>query len=118
MVEGSGIDVESNDEGGARVVPKYHTSTHDIVGVPVIDIKDAAGSDVEEFLQFSVGGFFASGAFWLGIERLVTVGYKDPLFYICVIALIFGAVLAFAGFRQTRRRINRLARYIPNDDLA
>ena len=113
MVEENGINVTPTPDSGAKLEVQYHTSTQGVVGVPVIDIKDAAGSAFEEFLQFSVGGFFASGAFWLGIERIVTAGYRDTLFYICVVAFIFGIVLAFAGFRQSRRRMNRLARYIP-----
>ena len=115
MAEQSEINVEPTADSGAQLVPKYYKATHAIVGVPVVDIEDAANSAIEEVIQFSFGSFLASGSFWLGIERLLTVGYLDTLFHTCAIAFGCGIVLAITGFRQARRRVLRLARYIPDD---
>ena len=118
MANRSGINVTETSDTGAQLVPKYHKATHDIVGVPVMEIKDAASSALEEVLQFSFGNFLASGAFWLGSERLITVGKADPLFLMCLVPFACGILLAIIGFRQARRRTNRLVRYVPVDDTA
>ena len=83
-----------------------------------MEIRDSISSAVEEVAQFSFGGFFMSGSFWLGIERFVTEGPGDNLVIICVISFFFGAGLAITGYRQARRRVTRLARYIPNDNTS
>lgn len=109
-------DINLSETSGARLEPKYHAQEQDIVGVPVMDIRDASSSAKEEVLQFSVGGFLASGAFWLGVERLLTVGYSDALFLVCIAFFICGVVLAYVGFRQTMRRVSRLERYLPEGE--
>lgn len=114
MVERDEFNVTPGNDGGAQYIAKYHKMTHDVVGVPVMEIKDSMRSAVEEVAQFSVGNFLASGAFWLGTERLITDGHEDPLFLSCIAFLICGVVLAITGFRQARRRVNRLSRYIPD----
>ena len=118
MADDGGFNLTPGEDGGAQYVAKYHKLTHDVVGVPVMDIKDSISSAVEEVAQFSIGNFLASGAFWLGTERLITDGYKDALFLSCIAFFICGAVLAITGFRQARRRVTRLSRYIPNDNTA
>lgn len=105
-----------NFAGGARLDSEYHSATQTVVPVPVSEIKDASASATEEIVQFAVGGFMFSGAFWLGLERLFTEGIKDPLLAVCVLSCVFGAVLGFAGFRQAQRRVKRLERYCPKDD--
>ena len=119
MVDKGGFNFSSGDgdESGAQYKVKYHKLTHDVVGVPVIDIKDSISSAVEEVAQFSIGNFLASGAFWLGTERLIINGYKDVLFLSCIAFFVCGVVLAITGFRQALRRVTRLSRYIPNDKL-
>jgi hypothetical protein len=85
------------------------------VGVAVEDLEDFMESSTEELGQFSIGGFLASGSFWLGIERLVTVPRAlegDILFWICVVAFIAGATIGFFGFRQLQRRQRRIGRII------
>lgn len=115
MASGIGINVRKSSGAGAKFVQQYHTATQDVVGVPVMDIRESASYALEEVLLFAVGNFMASGAFWLGIERIITAGYKDSLFQVCLLSLLFGATLAFVGFRQMRRRVSRLSRYIPQE---
>lgn len=119
MVEEGGFNLSpgDDDKAGAQYVAKYHKLTHDVVGVPVMEIRDSMSSAVEEVVQFSIGNFLASGAFWLGTERLIINGYKDVLFLSCTAFFVCGVVLAVTGFRQARRRVTRLSRYIPNDKL-
>lgn len=78
-----------------------------------MDIRDASVSIRDEVFQFSVGGFLFSGSFWLGLERLVTVGYFDALFLGCVAFGISGAVSTYFGYKQAKRRLNRLEMYLP-----
>ena len=116
MAEQTGINVTPTSDSGAQFELQYHKSKQAVVGVPVTEIRDASSSAVEEVLQFSFGNFLASGSFWLGIERWATMGYLDPLFLGCVSAFVCGIILSITGFRQARRRLSRLMRYIPNDD--
>lgn len=110
MGEGIGI---SNQ--GSTLNPVYLHNQHEIVGVPVNDIRDASSSAKDEIFQISAGGFLFSGAFWLGFERLFTVGWKDSLLWVCVSCCLCGAILAFFGYRQSLRRVARLERYIPGN---
>lgn len=116
MANTSGINVTPIGGEGAKLTPEYHELKQHVVGVPVMEIKDATASAKEEVAQFSIGGFLFSGAFWLGIERFFTVGYSDTLFGWCIAFVICGAVLGIVGLRQTIRRVSRLERYIPVDD--
>jgi hypothetical protein len=100
---------------GARLDPRYHKNEQDIVGVPVTDLRDATSSATEELWQFTAGSFFASGAFWLGFERLATEGWRDPLVWVCGISICFGLVLGVTGYRQSARRVRRLERYCPDE---
>ena len=79
-----------------------------------MDIRDSTSSAKEELAHFSLGNILASGAFWLGTERLITVGYGDVLFLACIAFLICGVVLSITGYRQSVRRITRLERYLPH----
>ena len=80
-----------------------------------MDIKDSTSAAKEELVHFSLGNILASGAFWLGAERLITVGYDDALFLSCIAFLICGIVLAITGYRQSIRRVTRLERYVPEN---
>jgi hypothetical protein len=100
---------------GATLEPNYHKGSQDVVGVPVMEIRDASSSANEETLQFTAGTFLFSGAFWLGIERLCTVGVDDPVAWVCGLSMLFGAVLGFTGYKQQSRRVRRLERYCPPD---
>lgn len=115
MADNGGINITSASPDGAQIEHKYHKAIHDAVAVPVMELEDSSNSIMEEVSQFSIGNFFASGAFWLGVERLITVGYNDALFISCIPALCFGVTLSIVGFRQSKRRMNRLARYIPKN---
>ena len=80
-----------------------------------MDIRDAVPSIKEEIVQTALGGFMASGSFWLGLERLFTIGYKDPLFLACIAFFVCGSVLMVVGARQGLRRVSRLERYLPEN---
>lgn len=100
--------------GGARVDADYLDRSEPTVGVALETLKDFRDSAVEEFFQFSIGGFFASGSFWLGLERAITVAgfWTDLLFWICVFAFIAGTTIGGAGLRQLWRRRGRMNRII------
>ena len=117
MAENTEIGVAQTAETGAKIIPQYHATRPDVVGVPVMEIRDASSSAKEEIFQFVAGNFLASGAFWLGIERLVTVGFEDTLFLACIAFFLCGVVVGVMGFRQSLRRVTRLSRYIPNGDI-
>ena len=115
MTRGSGLNVTPTSGGGAQFRTNYHVTTHEVVGVPVMEIQDASSAVPEEFVLLSVGNMMASAAFGLGIERSVTEGFSDPLFLVSIAFFLCGSILAGVGFRQTRRRYLRLSRYIPED---
>ena len=100
---------------GAKLQVNYHQNEQDVVGVPVMAIRDSISSAKEEVIQYSVGGFMFSGAFWLGFERVLTVGFKDAVFLSCIAFCICGACLTIFGFRQALRRVTRLERYVPDE---
>lgn len=101
---------------GAVIQNTYHSMDEEVCPVPKSAIIDNSSSALEEIWQFSVGGFMFSGAFWLGFERYFTEGKGDPLFLSCLAFVICGAVLAFTGYRQAKRRVARLEKYTPKDD--
>ena len=101
--------------GGAKFTVNYKHTEHDIVSIPVMEIKDASSSALEEVAVFAFGNFLASGSFWLGVERFVTEGIKDPVLIGCGSAFLAGLVLTIVGFRQTARRVSRLMRYVPQE---
>ena len=98
MSEKTEIGVAQTGKTGAQINPRYHATRPDVVGVPVMEIKDASNSAKEEVFQFAAGNFLASGAFWLGIERLITVGFKDVLFLSCIAFFLCGVVVGVMGF--------------------
>ncbi|MEG3155825.1 hypothetical protein [Sphingomonas sp. RB1R13] len=99
--------------GGATLEPIYHQGKQGVVGVPVMEIKDATSSAFEERMLSVVGTFFASGAFWLGVDKLISEGPANPVFLVCLISMVCGGVVAWTGYRQSARRVNRLERYCP-----
>jgi len=101
---------------GAKLKAIYHEGEQQIAPVPVMDLKDATATATEETLLSTGGTFLASGAVWLGVERLVTEGWADQLFGICIVAVVAGFILSFVGHRQRARRVNRLMRYCPKED--
>ena len=100
---------------GATVQNTYHNRVEEICAVPKNEILDNSRAAMEEVWQYSIGGFLFSGAFWLGFERLMTEGPKDVLFLSCIAPVICGSVLAITGYRQARRRVTRLAQYLPDN---
>ncbi len=80
MTNDAGIVVSTVGATGATLSPDYKESIQEVVAVPVVEIEDASSSAFEEVAQFSIGSFFVSGGFWLGIERVFTEGFKDTLF--------------------------------------
>lgn len=101
---------------GATIENNYHKLQEDICPVPKSAIHDNSSSAKEEVWQYSVGGFMFSGSFWLGLERLLTEGCKDSIFLICIAFSICGGLLAITGFRQAKRRVTRLEKFIPKEN--
>jgi hypothetical protein len=102
--------VQASHAGGATMGTEYYHRTTGVVPVAIDDLKDFKSSSVEEFLQFSLGGFFASGSFWLLVERFFTVPRwsADLLFWICVVAFAAGLTIGWFGFRQMKRRKTKI----------
>ena len=44
MADDTRINVSETLDAGAEFIPKYYAATHDIVGVPEIDIEDSVSS--------------------------------------------------------------------------
>ena len=80
----------------------------------VDELEDLKSGSRDEFAWFAVGQFFVSGAFWLGVERMVTesVFWTDRLFQTCVILLLAGAIVSYANFRSLQRRRSKIDRII------
>jgi uncharacterized membrane protein len=100
---------------GATLESIYHDLRQDVAAVPVMELRDAAAATADETLLFTGGTFLASGAVWLGVERLVTEGWQDQLFGICLVAVVAGVLLSLVGYRQQTRRVTRLMRYCPKE---
>lgn len=105
---------ESLSQQGATIRTRYHDRIQDAVGVDVNDLEEFKAAGIEEFRQFVIGEFLVAGAFWLGIERAVTVQefWRDLLFWFCFFAFIAGCTIGFFGYRQLRRRKTRIDRII------
>lgn len=85
-----------------------HADEMDRLHTALRRIRNFKSASVEEFWQFVIGQFFAVGGFWLGIERLVTVGYWDALFLMCVVSVIAGCVIGYFGYCQLQRCQTRI----------
>lgn len=101
---------EQYSVSGATLQPRYHDREHDVVSMDVNELRDMGNASHEEFMQFVAGEFLMAGAFWLGVERFVTVEswQVDLLFWICVVSFVAGGVIAWFGYRQLRRRQKRI----------
>jgi hypothetical protein len=99
---------------GAQVLHDYLNRTEPTVGVTVDQLRDFRDSSIDEFKQFAIGGFLASGAFWILIERVFTepLWWQDRLFQFCILALIAGIVVGYFGFQQLARRKRGMDRII------
>jgi len=81
------------------------------------DLEEFQGQMKDEFWQFSLGEFFAAGAFWLLIARITSdVGadtsvLKDLSFWIGIFGLILGAVVGYFGLKQLDRRKKKIQRH-------
>lgn len=108
--EGSNSGPAFKTRAGASITSHYHDRQQDIIGVSVDDLRDFRSAGIEEFWQFAIGGFFASGSFWLGVERLASapMWWEDTTFWICVVAFLAGLVIGFFGYRQLNRRQSRI----------
>lgn len=82
----------------------------------LIDMKE---SSVEEFWQFTIAEFVVAGALWLAIEKFVDRAENEPLspiFWICLVAVLLGATVGWAGFRQLRRRKTKIDKILDSFD--
>ncbi|WP_090879375.1 hypothetical protein [Bauldia litoralis] len=95
---------------GATYTATYVDRVIEGVPVSIRELEDFKSASVEEFWQFVAGEFLVAGAFWLGVERLVTVdnAMADLLFWICVVAFVAGCIVGFFGYRQLSRRQSRI----------
>jgi hypothetical protein len=112
-------DAAGRSQQGATFGTRYYGRALEGVPVTIDELEDFKSSSLEEFGQFAIGQFFMAGSFWLGIERLVTIGvfWADTLFWVCVVAFIGGSVVAYFGLRQLRRRRASIDRIIKSVKL-
>lgn len=112
----TGVIVSSVTGEGAQIEQVYHSSTQDIVGVPVMDLEDAQSSSHEEIFLFAGGNSLAGGSFFLAAEQLITEGAAlNSVLFFCGGLAIAGCILIWVGYRQIKRRRARLMRYVPKD---
>ena len=105
----------TNTNDGAKFTVKYVDTEHEVVGVPIMELRDARSSAMEEVAVFTFGNFLASGSLWLGIERLVTEQGFDWVALLCGVLFVVGVLLIVVGFRQAARRVTRLLWYVPKE---
>lgn len=104
---------------GAGYRAAYTDRKIPVVSVSIDELEDFKSASKDEFAQFAIAQFMAAGAFWLGIERLVTIPefWTDLLFWICVVCLIAGCCVGYFGFQQMRRRQTRIERIITSAQI-
>lgn len=115
MADVAAAGTRYSTNSGARLRTTYYDREQDVVSVAMDDLREFKASSAEEFAQFALGEFMVAGAFWLGIERAVTIDQAwkvDLLFWICAIAFLAGAVIGFFGWRQLKRRKDKIDRII------
>lgn len=99
-------------DAGATMATRYLGQDQDLTLIDMDDLYEFQSSAKEEFRQFSIGGFFMSGAAWLFVERVFEKPLTDPLLLFCVFSIIAGAVVAWYGFKQLKRRRGKIERII------
>lgn len=64
------------------------------------DLRELLTIDAVQQLMMAVGTFFASGATWLAIEKLMEQDKFQitPLLGVCGVSIVFGGALFVAGF--------------------
>lgn len=121
LTTGSGIEGDRDAvPTGATISHRYINIEEDVVGVAVDALRDFRSASTEEFGQFAIGGFFAAGSFWLGLERLASapIWWEDAVFWFCVVAFLAGLIIGFFGYRQLKRRQTRIDIIIRAADAA
>jgi hypothetical protein len=111
-------------EGGAsrsrkgKVIPRYHDRVEDYAYVTEADLKEAVDLSIVQQVMIQVGTFFFSGAFWLLAELIIREGKTDqfqftPWMAVCILSVMFGAVLWLAGWFLFRMKQKKLTKYFP-----
>lgn len=105
--------------GGARVDPVYIHRELEYVSVSRSDLADFKELDTTAMVLWTGGNFFAAGAAWLFVEHAFEADRWDMQLSFCTLAVLFGAVLAFAGWRMhamKRRRIEVVFNQQPSEE--
>jgi tetrahydromethanopterin S-methyltransferase subunit C len=107
---------------GARYLPQYRDTRGEHILVSRADLRDVS---TYGWLQEGVGGigmFFFSGAFWLLatilVEHSKELDKVAPWIGMCILSIIFGAVLigiAHTHFSLKKERINDYFEEQPSD---
>ena len=112
---------QSAGAAGARHIPHYHDQHEDYVPVsrPLLNELSTFG-----WLQEGAGAagmFFFSGAFWLFVtmisEHSDALEKFAPWLLLCIVSMLFGAVLIWVGYRHfilKQDRIREIFRDNPN----
>lgn len=100
---------------GADMTPDYLSTTHKICAVPVNEILQAHRIMKRTETQATIGVSIATGAFWLGVERLVTESYNDPLFQGSCAIFLCGVLMVWFIKQSRNESAKRLLWYIPEN---
>lgn len=95
------------------MVSEYYSRTQQVIPVNRNDLEDLVTFDGLQFSAMSLGGFFLSGATWLGAEKLLDQEKFawTPILALCSVSICFGLLALVAGFvlrNNKRRRLNRI----------
>lgn len=104
-----------SSSSGAQHNPTYVHSTAEYVAVRRSDLREIAQFGWLEEGVGAAGVFFFSGAFWLALT-LLAENFDDlkkyvPWFVICLVSILFGAVLLWIAHRHFIMRQQRIEDY-------
>ncbi len=98
--------------GGAQIHTTYLVRRQESVAVNRTDLEDIKEFDGLQAIFSSLGMFFVSGGFWLGVEKVLEQSKitMTPVIFLCAVSILLGAVLFFVGWRMRYRKVSRIER--------
>jgi hypothetical protein len=103
-----------------KVVPRYHDRVEVYAYVTENDLRESIQFGVLQEVLIQSGTFFFSGAFWLLIELVIKQSERKPPQFevtpwmgVCSLSILFGVILAVAGWTIFLLRQKKLKGYFP-----
>jgi hypothetical protein len=109
--------------GKGKVIPQYHSRIEEYAYVTQADLREAVSLGVLQQVLIQTGTFFFSGAFWLFIDLIIRQAEGSapfrptPWMGVCLLSIVFGVVLAVAGWAIFLMKQEKLRRYFATEDL-